>query len=220
MLTSPELLTETSPIKKKHPESSTTGPVGSRCSSKARKTRWETLLMVIVFCCASQLVHSAPGKGRVPPPEGKKEFGVWLVGKKMVLRNVDSNVLVLTQKQVSRVLNSRMYTRYPSKKKNWCLKKTKNFKRQRWFMSIIFGGYRQFSGRQWYSEEYYMFRLCCGYDLWTGNIHTTHVAGKLGTKERQKKFISILGRICNISGAALFSLSVEKFPPKRAGCKF
>ena len=46
--------------------------------------------MVIVFCCASQLVHSAPGKGRVPPPEGKKEFGVWLVGKKLVLRNVDS----------------------------------------------------------------------------------------------------------------------------------
>ena len=78
--------------------------------------------MVMVFCCASQLVHSAPGKGRVPPPEGKKEFGVWLVGKKLVLRKVDSNVLVLTQKQVSRVLNSRMYTRYPSKKK-WMFKK-------------------------------------------------------------------------------------------------
>ena len=99
--------------------------------------------MVMVFCCASQLVHSAPGKGKVPPPEGKKEFGVWLVGKKLVLRNVDSNVLVLTQKQVSRVLNSRMYTRYPSKKMD-VKKKKKNFKRQRWFMSIIFGGIDSF----------------------------------------------------------------------------
>ena len=100
--------------------------------------------MVIVFCCASQLVHSAPGKGRVPPPKGKKQFGVWLVGKKLVSRNGDSNVFVLTQKQVSRVLNSRMYTRYPSKKTG-CLKQNlKKNTRQRWFMSIIFGGIDSF----------------------------------------------------------------------------